>query len=181
MLLLFLLLSYDIIGTKINSFKCFQPEGCFGESFRISERSPVLVEWTLSVWWQCCSVVWQHGWMFPSYYEGNGSKSRQILPSPFFLSSHWVQGNETFSWLPKLVTSTFSSIHPAPKPLLSCSMRKRVSWPRSRASILKSSICPLSNKLTNFLVSGLCPVSPLAPYKVINTLASVPACATSAV
>lgn len=111
----------------------------------------------------------------------NGSRSRQIFPSPFFLSSHWLQGKVTFSWLVRFVMSTFSNIQPAPKPLLSCSIRKRVSWPRSSASILKSSTFPLSNKLTNFLVSCLCPVSPFAPYKRMETLASVPACATSAV
>ena len=84
-------------------------------------------------------------------------------------------------WVAKFSTSTFSNIQPAPKPLLSCSMRKRVNWPNSSASNLKSSFCPRSNKLTNFFVSGRRPVSPLLPYTVMKTLASVPACETSAV
>lgn len=115
------------------------------------------------------------------YYDASGKRSRQIFPSPFFLSNHWLQGNVTHSCETVFVTSIFDNIHPALNPLLSCSMRTRVREPKSRASRLKLSLLPRSNKSTNFLVSGLRPVSSFEPYMVIWTLASVPAPCSSPV
>ena len=50
------------------------------------------------------------------------SISRLISPSPCFLSSHCPHGNFHLRLLAMLVTSTVSRNHPAPKPLLSCSI-----------------------------------------------------------
>ena len=148
----------------------------------ISEESSLSGSWQCDAWRSRSRQIYDKlaSRVYASHV-GNGRRSRQIFPSPFFLSSHCPQGKVTFSWLVRFVTSTLSSIQPAPKPLLSCSMRRRVNWPRSSASILKSSVFPLSNKSTNFLVSCLWPVSPFEPYKVMDTLASVPAWDMSAV
>ncbi|KAK2194036.1 hypothetical protein NP493_3g06031 [Ridgeia piscesae] len=80
-----------------------------------------------------------------------------------------------------LFTSTRSSSQAAPKPLLSCSICSLTSSPRSMASMTNLSVRLRSNKSRPFCCSCLLPVSPWVPYRMMKTLASVPAPRTSPV
>lgn len=98
-----------------------------------------------------------------------------MCPSALLLSNHFPQRKMVVTPLAVLVTSTRSSSQPGFTPVLSCSSRTFCSSPMSNISSRNLSVRPRSKRLRNFWRSWRRPESPLEPWMVMKTLASVPA------